>query len=148
MLDEMEVFYTFLFILFFSVSFIANIKKNFPNYKNKKNKEKKGKKIYVIDATSEMNNIITYLTRNYESICYYKELYQIEKDDRLPMLQWMWEHWNIRVKNKTLKSKFIKYDFDIIQRIYAIETGRIYMYYHQQEFINSYKVSKKNILFE
>lgn len=109
---------------------------------NEENDKKYGRdKIPIIDATKEMDFIYKSLTQNYEKLCNYEEILQIEEADRLSVLQWIWERWEYHNSDKELKEAFPKYSSSLIREIYIIETGRVYALYHQLEFIKRYKDS-------
>lgn len=127
-----------LFIVFYIIACIDKVHKTIKPKKKRANKQKQKntKSIPIIDATREMNRIINYLINNYETICTYKEIYQINKEDRLSLLKWIWKQWAYRITKKKIKEKFPNYNIDTIQRIQIIESNRVNMLYKQQEFIN------------
>ena len=98
-------------------------------------KKSKGQ-VPVIDASKEMQEIINYFTSNYKELCTYETILNIEENDRLEIMRYMWENWNYRIKNKVLKERFPKYDIEVLSAIQSMETGRIYTYYHRNEIIN------------
>lgn len=93
------------------------------------------KRITVIDASKGMANLITALIQNYTCVCKYREILQISESERLDILKWIWERWEEHMSKKQLKQTFPNYPIDILYNIFLTENARIYMYYHQQEFI-------------
>jgi hypothetical protein len=96
----------------------------------------------IIDASKEMKDIIKYLSLNYKEICNYEQINKVKKQDKLEILKWMWKHWDIQLKDKTLKNEFPQYDIKLIKHIYSVEIGRMFAFYHQQEFLSNYVNAK------
>lgn len=140
-------FLIFLFIIAYILSGIYEVKKTIPKKKKSYNKRKtKKKNVYVIDASKEMDLIYAFLTENYKRECNYEEINEIEENDRLSMLQWIWKRYDYHISDKKLKETFSKYDFSLVREIYIIESSRVFAFYHQMEFIDNYKNSSKQPL--
>lgn len=97
---------------------------------SKKNKNS----IDIIDVTEEMDLIIEFLVNNYKIFCNYKQILEIEEKDRLELMRYIWEHWDVRINYKKLAEKFPQYRSSLLQDISLIETMRRYTFYKVQEF--------------
>ena len=109
-----------------------------------KTKKKRSKKVSipVIDATKEMNAVCKYLASHYLEYCNYDEILNIEEKDRLPIMKYIWQHWETRNVEKNIIKKYPEYDEEDLEFIVQRETNRVYIYYHWQEHKKNWKDSK------
>lgn len=95
---------------------------------------KSNKELAVIDVSNEMNEVLKYLTLNYQNYCNYPQILQIKEDERLKIMQYMWKHWDIRINDKEMKKVFPEYNKILLNEIRDIEENRRYTYFKIQEF--------------
>lgn len=82
----------------------------------------------VIDATKEMNAVISYFRENYNKFCNYEEILSIPESDRLPILEFIWSRWAYHDVSKELIKQYPNYDKDDLIYIYRKENARLYEY--------------------
>lgn len=97
-------------------------------------KKKNNKQITVIDVSDEMDRVFNYLTTNFEKWCNYPQILQIDAEDRLHVMQYMWNHWDIRINEKKMCQEFNQYDKELLNEIRDVEENRRYTFFKMQEF--------------
>ena len=105
--------------------------------KNKNNEAQ----IPVISADKEMTDVYNYLTKHYLEYCNYEEILKINEEDRLPLMQLIWQHWGKRGVKKKIKEKYPQYKKADTDFICIKENARIYAYYHWIEHQKNYGCS-------
>lgn len=121
-----------LFIVLYILSAIDAVK---PKKKAKRNKaSSKTKSIPVIDISKEAKQVKKILSKNWQDYITYPAIKQIAEADRLPLMQYIWRHWDIRIDFKKLYAKYPKYSQEILDRIEKVEAARFHMYLKHQEF--------------
>lgn len=126
----------YLLLFFFILYFIGKIQnKKIKIYKGSK---KKKKSINVIDAKSEMEGVINYLSSHYVEYCTYQEILNIKEEDRLSLMQTIWQNWNYRNTEQKIYKKYPQYSKDDLYFICIKEMARVYTYYHWQKHLRDF----------
>lgn len=104
------------------------------------------KSIPVIDMEKKTKQVKKILLENWEDYITYPAIKQIAEVDRLPLMQYIWKHWDIRIDFKKLYAKYPQYSQEILDRVEKVEAARFHMYLKHQEFWNEYMESNTKIL--
>lgn len=100
----------------------------------------------TLDVSKDMSKIQKMLKENYQDFITYPAIQQIEKTDRLQLMQYIWKHWDQRIDFDKLYAKYPQYSEEILNRIEKVESARCNMYYKKQEFFTNYIQTNTNIL--
>ena len=102
--------------------------------------------IPVVDSAKGMKKVQKILADNYQDFITYPAIQQIADEDRLPLMQYIWKHWDNRIDYEKLYAKYSQYNKEILNRIEKVESARCHMYLKCQEFMEEYFTSKTKTL--
>ena len=110
----------------------------FKNNKQKpihtKNTQTKLRANIGIDVSDKVADFRKYMETNYNEICKYPEFDLIKEEDKISLLNSIWDKWSL-VGDKPIKqiaAQYPQYEYSNLEIIYAIESGRVTDYCHMQ----------------
>lgn len=136
-----------LFIVLYVISAFDAVRPKKTKRKNTASKTKE-KSIPVIDMEKEAKQAKKILLENWQDYITYPAIQQIKEEDRLPLMQYIWKHWSLRIDFKKLYAKYPQYSQEIIDRVEKVEAARFHMYFKHQEFWNNYLENNTKTLIE